>query len=39
MWNIISDAIANGFMVGVDTSSSPPHGLVGGHAYTVVSVH
>ena len=38
-WNTISDAINNGFLVGVDTSSNPPFGLVGGHAYSVISYH
>ena len=38
-WNIIRDALFNGFMVGVDTGSSPPFTLVAGHAYSVVSAH
>ncbi len=37
--SIISDALNKGFLVGVDTSSTPPFGMVAGHAYTVVSVH
>jgi hypothetical protein len=35
-WNIIRDALFNGFLVGVDTGSSPPFTLVAGHAYAVV---
>jgi hypothetical protein len=38
-WTTISNALSNGFLVGVDTSSNPPFGLVGGHAYTVISYH
>jgi Calpain family cysteine protease len=38
-WSTISNALNNGFLVGVDTSANPPFGLVGGHAYTVISYH
>ena len=38
-WSLISDALYNGFMVGVDTSSNPPYGLVAGHAYSVVGAY
>lgn len=38
-WNTISDALYNGFLVGVDTSGSPPYGLVAGHAYSVVGAY
>lgn len=38
-WNLIVNAVNNGFLIGADTSSSPPFGMVGGHAYSVVSTH
>jgi Calpain family cysteine protease len=38
-WSVISNALYNGFLVGVDTSSSPPYGLVGGHAYSIIGYY
>jgi hypothetical protein len=38
-WTTITNALNNGFLVGVDTSSNPPFGMVGGHAYSVISYH
>jgi hypothetical protein len=38
-WTTITNALNNGNLVGVDTGSNPPFGLVGGHAHTIVSTH
>lgn len=38
-WPILTDAIDQDFMVGCDTNSTAPFGLVPGHAHTVVSYH
>lgn len=38
-WSVISDALYNGFLVGVDTGSSPPYTMVAGHAYSVVGYY
>jgi hypothetical protein len=38
-WSLIQSALANGFNVGADTSSTPPYGLVAGHAHTVVGAY
>lgn len=38
-FNTIVNALKNGFMVGTDTSTNPPYGLVEGHAYSVVGAY
>ena len=38
-WSIIKNALSLNFLIGADTSSSPPFGMVGGHAYTVIGAY
>lgn len=38
-WNTITSALSAGYMVGADTASSPPFGMVGGHAYSVIGAY
>ena len=38
-YSYISSALSSNYLVGVDTASSPPYGLVAGHAHTVVGAY
>ena len=38
-YSYISSALSNNYLVGADTASSPPYGLVSGHAHTVVGTY
>lgn len=39
MWNVITDALNKGFLVGADTPGTSIYGLASGHAHTVVGAY